>query len=100
MDLSTIKQNIDQGSYVDKDDLIRDIKLVWNNAKTFNPKVYFPSAELMMDTFKYSFIPLQGHFVYEAADFMEKFVTERLEKIKRDGPNSISRPTAPLPPPR
>ncbi len=39
MDLGTIKQNIDQGSYVDKDDLIRDIQLVWNNAKTFNPKV-------------------------------------------------------------
>ena len=27
------------GLYVDKDDLIRDIQLVWSNAKTFNPKV-------------------------------------------------------------
>lgn len=79
MDLGTIKTQIDEGFYTCKDSLIADIQLVWNNAKKFNPK---------------------GHFVYEAADFLEKFAHERLEKIKKDGPHSISRPIAPLPPPR
>ena len=79
MDLGTIKSRIDDNLYGNKVDLIADIQLVWNNAKKFNPKT---------------------HAVYEAADFLEKFSHERIDKIKRDGPHSISRPIAPLPPPR
>ena len=79
MDLGTIKSRIDAGLYTNKDDLVADIQLVWNNAKKFNPK---------------------GHAVYEAAEFLERFSLERISKIKRDGPHSISRPIAPLPPPR
>jgi len=33
MDLGTIKTNIDKGYYTQKDDLMADIQLVWNNAK-------------------------------------------------------------------
>jgi len=79
MDLGTIKSRIDDNLYGNKVDLIADIQLVWNNAKKFNPKT---------------------HAVYEAAEFLEKFSHERIDKIKRDGPHSISRPIAPLPPPR
>jgi hypothetical protein len=79
MDLGTIKNKIDRNLYCTKEDLITDIQLIWNNAKKFNPK---------------------GHFVYEAAEFMDIFAHDRLEKIKKDGPHSITRPTAPLPPPR
>lgn len=79
MDLGTIKTQIDNNFYTSKDDLIADIQLVWNNAKKFNPK---------------------GHGIYEAAEFLEKFTHERTDKIKREGPNAVSRPMAPLPPPR
>ncbi len=79
MDLGTIKTNIDNGVYSTRDDLIADIQLVWNNAKKFNPK---------------------GHAVYDAAEFLEKFAHERIDKIKREGPHAVSRPMAPLPPPR
>lgn len=79
MDLGTIKTQIDNSYYANKDDLIADIQLVWNNAKKFNPK---------------------GHGVYDAAEFLEKFTHERIDKIKREGPNAVSRPMAPLPPPR
>ena len=103
MDLGTIKTRIDDGHYTAKDDLIADIQLVWNNAKKFNPI---------------------GHFVHDAALFLEQFAHGRIgktfsmktlvltfrnfilllvffpDKIKKDGPHSISRPIAPLPPPR
>ena len=79
MDLGTIKTNIDKGYYTQKDDLMADIQLVWNNAKKFNRP---------------------GHFVHEGAKFLESFAHGRIDKIKRDGPHSISRPIAPLPPPR
>lgn len=79
MDLGTIKTRIDNGYYTAKDDLIADIQLVWNNAKKFNPI---------------------GHFVHDAASFLEQFAHGRIDKIKKDGPHSISRPIAPLPPPR
>ena len=57
MDLGTIKSRIDAGLYTNKDDLIADIQLVWNNAKKFNPngrKVY-------------------DRKVYEAAEYLEIF---------------------------
>lgn len=79
IDLGTIKGQIDNGLYSTKDELIADIQLVWNNAKKFNPI---------------------GHAVYESADFLEKFAHDRIDKIKREGPYAISRPIAPLPPPR
>jgi len=79
IDLGTIKTQIDNGLYNTKDELIADIQLVWNNAKKFNPI---------------------GHAVWENADFLEKIAHERIDKIKREGPHSISRPMAPLPPPR
>jgi len=79
IDLGTIKTQIDNGLYNTKDELIADIQLVWNNAKKFNP---------------------MGHGVWENADFLEKIAHERIDKIKREGPHSISRPMAPLPPPR
>jgi hypothetical protein len=79
IDLGTIKSQIDNGLYCTKDELIADIQLVWNNAKKFNPI---------------------GHAVYDSADFLEKFAHDRIDKIKREGPYAISRPIAPLPPPR
>jgi hypothetical protein len=79
IDLGTIKSQIDNGLYCTKDELITDIQLVWNNAKKFNPS---------------------GHAVYDSADFLEKFAHDRIDKIKREGPYAISRPIAPLPPPR
>jgi len=79
IDLGTIKSQIDNGLYCTKDELIADIQLVWNNAKKFNPS---------------------GHAVYDSADFLEKFAHDRIDKIKREGPYAISRPIAPLPPPR
>jgi len=79
IDLGSIKSQIDNGDYCTKDELIADIQLVWNNAKKFNPI---------------------GHAVYDAADFLEKFAHDRIDKIKREGPYAISRPIAPLPPPR
>ena len=61
MDLGTIKTRIDDGHYTAKDDLIADIQLVWNNAKKFNPI---------------------GHFVHDAALFLEQFAHGRIGKTK------------------
>jgi hypothetical protein len=38
MDLGTIKKRIDSKAYSTVDDVIRDVKLVWRNAFTYNPK--------------------------------------------------------------
>ena len=99
MDLGTIKSRIDDNLYGNKVDLIADIQLVWNNAKKFNPKTHAGNYQRLF-IFRKSNQKCFSFSVYEAAEFLEKFSHERIDKIKRDGPHSISRPIAPLPPPR
>ena len=41
MDLGTIRQNMDNGVYVTKDEAIADLMLVWDNAMTFNLPDHF-----------------------------------------------------------
>ena len=100
MDLGTIKTRIDDGHYTAKDDLIADIQLVWNNAKKFNPIGHFVhDAALFLEQFAHGRI---GNIFMETRAFIQKFYIPACisDKIKKDGPHSISRPIAPLPPPR
>jgi hypothetical protein len=41
MDLGTIRQNIDDGVYIVKDEAVADLMQVWDNAMTFNQPEHF-----------------------------------------------------------
>ncbi len=63
MDLGTIRKKIDRGAYFSRHDCLADIQLVWDNARTFNAP---------------------GHFVHQAADILEKFARDKIDKLDKD----------------
>lgn len=63
MDLGTIRKKIDRGAYFCRNDCLADIQLVWDNARTFNAP---------------------GHFVHQAAEILEKFARDKIEKLDKD----------------
>jgi E1A/CREB-binding protein len=71
MDLGTIKQNLIALSYACSDEVIRDIKLVFENAMKFNPP---------------------GHFVHEAAMLLQKeFEREYNSYLRKQRDRAIKR---------
>lgn len=79
MDIATVKKNIKNGTYTGLTEAARDLNLVWENCKAYNPK---------------------EHFIYKQAEFMEKtmleYITEHdlqgnlLEKRERSFDSGVS----------
>lgn len=53
MDLGTIRQKIDDGVYVKKEEATTDLMLVWDNAMTFNRPEHFVHQVRMARTKSY-----------------------------------------------
>ncbi|XP_040563622.1 uncharacterized protein [Lepeophtheirus salmonis] len=60
MDLGTVKEKIRTRKYAHYRDCVKDIELIWKNAKTFNP---------------------QDHFIHKIAIELEEFTKEKASKI-------------------
>ena len=81
MDLGTVKNNIENGVYTDKNTCLQDVNQVWLNAKKFNPCT---------------------HVVHQSADFLQKQMFDMLQNLTKSG-GATSRkslpPVAIIPPP-
>jgi len=71
MDMSKIKENLLNGKYADSKDFQKDVHLMFENARTYNPA---------------------GHPVHILADRLEKSFEEQLAKIHARRPSSVSTP--------
>ena len=72
MDLGTIEKKLDASSYATTEEFVADVKLVWYNARLYNPV---------------------GSVVHEAARVLEKAFDDRLEALV----GSCDRPAPPAP---
>ncbi|CEP01565.1 Bromo domain-containing protein [Plasmodiophora brassicae] len=82
MDLGTIKKKLEDGKYANEQEFADDVRLTWNNAKTYNQP---------------------GSGIYVAADNLSKLFDRRMQKLKKPEPSAAatgaSAPTPAGPPP-